>query len=80
MILSIISLILNGLGLYLHLTAVNRLALAILIVYIVLLYGLGAISGIIILIKSIFKQKVIPLIFSLISIGISTYGLITIFK
>ena len=79
MILTIISLLLNGFSLYLHLTASSGIALAILIIYIVPLYCLGAITGIFSLIKSLIKKvKLISLILSIISILISAYGLITI--
>lgn len=79
MILTIISIILNGLALYLHLTAENGLALAILIMFIVPMYAIGGITAISSFISSIIKKfKPIRFILSIISIGISAYGLITL--
>ena len=79
MILSIISLILSLIGLYLHITISNVLALIVLMVFIILLYGFGAIIGLVSLIKSLStKFKPFNFMLSLCSIIISIYGLIVI--
>ena len=79
MILSIISLILSLIGLYLHITISNVLALIVLMVFIISLYGFGAIIGLVSFIRSFtIKFKPFNFMLSLCSIIISVYGLIVI--